>query len=309
MIAKIVQGSCFKGAINYVLDKEKAEYLASNGVRLTADRDRNAIIHSFITQAKFNPITKPVAHISLDFSAQDKAKLSDDMMLNIALEYLQKMGYKNTQMVAVRHHNTDHPHLHLIINRIGFDGKRISDQNERIRNMKVCKELTEKHGLYFSSGKENVKRHRLREPEKTKYDIYDSLVKNVPLSKSWAELERRLRADGIEVGFKTKGSTSQIEGVKFMANNLSFNGSKVDVRFSYSKIDFALRQNARAEDVQQRASHIPQVQSAEHNYTPNLITIVGSDDLFNQNPVFDPDEAEFERQQRLRKKKKRGRSM
>lgn len=309
MIAKIVQGVCFKGAINYVLDKEKAEYLASNGVRLTADRDRNAIIHSFITQAKLNPIAKPVAHISLDLSSQDREKLTDKKMLEIASQYLRKMGYKNTQVVAVRHHNTDHPHLHLIINRIDFDGNRISDQKERIRNMKVCKELTEKHGLYFSSGKENVKRQQLREPEKTKYHIYDSLLKNVPLSKSWAELERRLRNDGIEVGFKTKGSTSQIEGVKFMANNLSFNGSKVDTQFSYSKIDFALRQNARAEDVQQRASHVPQVQSAGHNHTPNLITIVGSDDLFNHNPVYDPDEAEFERQQRLRKKKKRGRSM
>ena len=167
MRAKIVQGACFKGAINYVLDKEKAELIGAIGVRLTADHDRNAIIHSFVTQAKLNPIAKPVAHISLDFSAQDKDKLTEEKMLEIASQYLQKMGYKNTQVLAVRHHNTDHPHLHLIINRIDFDGKRISDQNERIRNMKVCKELTEKHDLYFSWGKENVKRERLREPEAT----------------------------------------------------------------------------------------------------------------------------------------------
>ena len=240
MMAKIVQGGCFKGAVNYVLDKEKAEYLASKGVRTI---DKNSMIGSFITQSKLNPITKSVAHISLNFSAQDKEKLTNKMMVKIAMDYLTKMGYGNTQLLMIRHSDRDHPHVHIVLNRIDFNGNRISDQNERLRSMKICKEITLKYGLYMSSGKENVKRHRLREPDKTKYHIYDSLTKNIALSKSWAELEKRLKVDGIVVGFKTKGATSQIEGVRFSANNLSFNGSKVDKQFSYSKIGRQLEQN------------------------------------------------------------------
>ncbi|KAA6325537.1 hypothetical protein EZS27_025264 [termite gut metagenome] len=75
-----------------------------------------------------NPkIAKPVAHISLDFSMQDKKRLTDKAMVGIALEYMQKMGYENTQYIIVRHHDTDHPHIHLVINRIDNDGKRITD--------------------------------------------------------------------------------------------------------------------------------------------------------------------------------------
>ena len=74
MIAKIVQGRGFKGVVNYVLGKDKARLLYSEGVRT---KDKEAIISSFIAQSSVNPISKPVAHISLNFSAQDMAKLTD----------------------------------------------------------------------------------------------------------------------------------------------------------------------------------------------------------------------------------------
>lgn len=303
MMAKIVQGSCFKGVVNYVLDKKEARLLATKWVR---NIDKESIIHSFETQARLGDIAKPVAHISLDFPAQDKEKLTDRMMIEIADEYIQKMGYGNTQVLMVRHRDRDHPHLHLVLNRIDNDGKRIPDRNERLCSTKVCRELTLKHGLYMATGKENVKRHRLREPDATKYRIYDALVKHVPKSKSWAELQSRLRAEGIGIGFKTKGSTSQVEGVRFTMNNLSFNGSKVDRQFSYSKIDYTLRQNDKAEQLRQQPA---QVAATEHRYATNLLSLIGGDAFFNQSPDYDPDEAELEYEQRLRKKKNRGRSM
>lgn len=125
MVAKIVQGRRFQGAVNYVLDKDKAQLLYAEGVRMN---DKDSIIRDFITQSKMNPkIAKPVAHISLDFSVQDKARLTDKFMVGIAQEYLKKMGYENTQYIIARHHDTDHPHVHLVINRINNDGKRITD--------------------------------------------------------------------------------------------------------------------------------------------------------------------------------------
>ena len=59
----------------------------------------------------------------------------------------------------------------MIINRIDNDGRRISDQNEKLRSTKVCMELTKKYGLYIASGKENVKRERLKGNDKTKYKV------------------------------------------------------------------------------------------------------------------------------------------
>jgi hypothetical protein len=304
MIVKIVQGHGFKGVINYVLDKDNARLLYADGVRL---KDKESIIRSFITQSKASPnITKPVAHISLDFSVQDKERLTDRAMVGIALEYLDKMGYRNTQFIIARHHDTAHPHIHLVINRIDNEGKRISDKNERFRSTKVCMELTKKYGLYIASGKENVKRHRLKEPDKTKYEIYDAIKATLPKCRNWQELTAKLRQLGITTDFRKNGSTDKIQGFRFGKGNYTFNSSQIDRSCSYSKIDFQLKQNNR----EQRISLQPPKLDYSHNQSSvleNVSSVLGG--LFDVQPSgtdYDPDEAEFQRQQKLKKKKKRG---
>ena len=187
MIAKVTQGGGFRGVINYVLDRDKGvQLLYSEGVRL---KDRESIIRSFITQSQIKPISKPVAHISLSFSVQDSDRITDEAMVGIAVEYMQNMGYVDTQFIIVCHRDREHPHCHLVINRIDNDGRRISDKNEKLRNAKVCMGLTRKYGLYIAKNKENVKRHRLNEPDKTKYEIYDTIRAAVPGCRNWKELK------------------------------------------------------------------------------------------------------------------------
>ena len=248
MIVKIVQGANFRGVVNYVLQKPDAEPLGSRGLR---NDSIDHIVESFRTQASLYLIAKPVAHISLDFSVQDKERLTNEMMLQIADEYLRRMGYGNTQVLIVRHHDREHPHLHLVLNRIDGNGKRITDKNERVRNAKVCRELSDKYGLYIAPNKENVKRHRLREPDKTKYEIYDAIRNVLPRCRNWNDLTSALRKQGINTEFKRKGTTSTIEGVKFSKNGYTFSGSKVDKAFSYSKLNRYFAQT------QQRISQQP----------------------------------------------------
>ena len=106
-----------------------------------------------------------------------------------------------------------------------------------MRNAKVCRDLSDKYGLYIAPNKDNVKRHRLREPDKTKYEIYDAIRTSLPKCRNWNDLISVLRKQGIETGFKYKGSTSTIEGVKFSKNGYTFSGSKVDKAFSFSKLN------------------------------------------------------------------------
>lgn len=174
MIAKIMKGSGFKGVINYILDPKKGtELIDSSGVRTDGICH---IIQSFIDQTELNPrVSKVVGHISLSFAAQDSPKLSNEWMTKVAREYIEKMGIKDTQYIIGRHFDKEHPHIHIAFNRIDNNGKTISDRNDRFRSEKICKELTAKYDLYFAAGKEKVKEHRLKEPDKTKYEIYQAL--------------------------------------------------------------------------------------------------------------------------------------
>ena len=242
MIAKIVVGSDFRGAISYIIDSRKnAEIIDSKGVHL---KDNNSIIDSFNTQLSLNPkITKPVYHISLNFSAQDLDFMSNENLKTIVQNYMKMMNICNTQYVAVRHYDKEHPHLHLCINRVDDFGKLISTKNDHYRNEKVCREITISSGLYYSSGKENVKLDRLREPDKSKMQIYNELKKHLPNCKNWNQLIECLKVEGTGVRLIYKGKTDTVQGVVFSKNGFPFSGSKIDRKFSFSKIDFEFNQN------------------------------------------------------------------
>ena len=244
MIAKIMKGSGFKGVINYILDPKKGtELIDSLGVRTDGI---NQIVQSFIDQTELNPrVSKVVGHISLSFSVQDSPKLNNEWMAQIAREYMEKMGIKDTQYIIGRHFDKEHPHIHIAFNRIDNNGKTISDRNDRFRSEKICKELTAKYGLYFAGGKENVKEHRLKEPDKTKYEIYQTLKAEIARCRDWKALLAHLKKQDIDVRFKYKSNSQEVQGIIFEKNGYHFNGSKVDRSFSYSKIDFALQQNNR----------------------------------------------------------------
>ena len=253
MIAKIIKGSGFKGVINYILEPKKGtELIDSLGVRTDGI---NHIVQSFIDQTELNPrVSKVVGHISLSFSVQDSPKLNNEWMAQIAREYMEKMGIKDTQYIIGRHFDKEHPHVHIAFNRIDNNGKTISDRNDRFRSEKICKELTAKHGLYFADGKEKVKEHRLKEPDKTKYEIYQALKAEITRCRDWKTLLSHLKMQDIDVRFKYKGNSQEVQGIIFEKNGYLFNGSKVDRSFSYSKIDFALQQNDREHEQQMQGT-------------------------------------------------------
>ena len=61
--------------------------------------------------------------------------------MRISREYMMKMGICDTQYIIGRHHNKEHPHVHIAFNRIDNNGRTISDRNDRYRSERVCKSL------------------------------------------------------------------------------------------------------------------------------------------------------------------------
>lgn len=305
MIAKIIKGADFGGVINYMLSKEerKVKVLASNNIGFT---DQNLCAHEFTLQASMRPsVQKPVCHTILSFSASDAERLTDDMMIKIANEYLEKMGYGNTQSLIVRHSDRQHPHLHICINRIGNDGKTISDRNEKYRSTKICRELTERYGLTIGDGKKAVNRHRLRGEDKLRYEIFDAIKAILLQSQNWKDFVSGLEQQDIATRFKTKGNTDVVQGIIFEKDGYSFSGSKIDRSCSFSHLNAEIEQN-----IQQAQQHLlkePMAHSTDESvYTSDLSEAL--DEIFTM-PMpsggVDVDELRFQKKLRNRANRKR----
>lgn len=243
MIGDLKRRASFARIVSYVNNPKKARLIDSKDVRLD---DNASIAKSMQGQADDKPgrrLKNPVYHISLNFAHEDTPRLTDGLMAEIAREYMRRMGIVNTQYIVCRHTDREHRHLHIVANRVDNNGNTISDRNDAIRNLAVCKALTREYGLHFSRGKEKVKRDRLRGKDRVKYQIYDAVKAALPRCNSWSELCGRLAKQGIGVNFKLDRRNGNIIGVSFTKDGISFSGSRIDRGMGFYKINRRLNGN------------------------------------------------------------------
>jgi hypothetical protein len=227
-------GRSFGGCVQYNVLKQDAVILDAVGVRT----DQLAhIINDFNVGRKMKPgLGQAVGHITLNWSPNDKPKLSDELMVAVAHEYLLKMRIKDTQLLIVRHHDKPHPHLHIIYNRVDNRGITIPDDFQKSRSVKICKELTLQKGFYMAPDKKMVNRKQLKGADKARYELFDAIKEESRWVKSLDELKVRLAAKGIDMLYKYKSGTKEVQGISFAKDGYKFKGSEVDRSLSYGNL-------------------------------------------------------------------------
>jgi len=171
MIGKVMTGRSFGGVVRYNLQKDDARVLFVRGTRMDSIQ---SIIDDFNLQRKMNKdLGKAVGHIALSWSAHDKGKLTPEIMVERAQEYMKLMDINNTQYIIVHHNDKPHPHLHIVYNRVSDSGKTISDQFQKQRNHRIAKDLTIKYGYFIAGNKSEVNREQLKGADSLKYQLYD----------------------------------------------------------------------------------------------------------------------------------------
>ena len=265
MIAKIKTRADFGGIVNYANDqknkKKSATLLAYEGVCAINNK---TIADSFQIQASMRPKVKsPVKHVSLAFSPQDSIHFPNDekgnaLMVEIAKKWMEQMGIRNTQYIITRHHDTEHPHCHIVFNRIDNDGNLISDSNERIRNAKVCRALTKEYKLYFAPKNSKARnKSRLRPYQLHKYNLRSSTLDALAASGSWHDFFRMLKEKGIDVRFNRAENSDNIRGISFCMDEFSIAGSKLDSDLSFNRLCVTLGNVAKELMVQPHQTIVP----------------------------------------------------
>jgi len=305
MIGKIPKpGKSFGGCILYNIQKHQAVVLDANGVR--TDKPEHTIM-DFNMQRKMNPgLGQAVGHISLSWSPHDSDKLIPEIMVEQAKEYLEKMKITNTQYLITQHKDRPHPHIHIVYNRVDDDAKTISDQFQKRRNVKVCKELTLKYGFYMSPGKEQVNRQRLTGADKIKYELFDAINQAAKQAKSWQELQDGLKRQGIGMQYKFRSGTTEVQGISFSKGAVKFKGSQVDRSLSYGRLNQQIEENKqRQEQLAQPAfkfRNAPLSVQSPHPHAGKILQVL----LTPPHDQYIPDDPMLrEEQKRKRKKQQR----
>lgn len=252
MVAKVRLGRNFGQTVRYLFEgrkteqqkrvDKKAEILGSNGIRrgtiaqITADFQR---------QQSLNPDLNVVAwHAALSFSEDDQDRLSNDTMLRLALLYMTNMGIdpKKTQWLLVRHRDREHPHAHLLINRVKANGGTISTAFCNGRSRAVAVGIAQQEQLTVSVTKDNPKKQVKWQKEspwkKAKRSVYKALAQLIPKVGSLSDLTQRLQEQSIEVlTYPAKiDSEADIRGITFIYDHQHIKGSQADKTFGWPRL-------------------------------------------------------------------------
>lgn len=307
MIGKIKKGKSFGGCIRYVMGKDNAEIITSDGVLLGNTRE---ITDSFNYQRMLNPkIKQPVGHIALSFKPEDKLKLTNEFMTKIALEYMDLMGIKDTQFILVRHNNTDNPHCHLVYNRIGYDGKVISSQGDYKRNEIATKKLKDKYGLTYAEDKSKTNVEKLRSAEQVKYEIHNAVKDALRHSKTWKQFNDNLAEQGVKLEFVKRSrdikSVNDIQGIRFTKDGLTFKASQISRDFSFAKLNAQLSWNTSETEYSLDSKKQRQEQPTYNLPNNNIIESNGLGLLSSFGESSSEEQIPYDELLRRRKKKKR----
>ncbi|MBD2337375.1 relaxase/mobilization nuclease domain-containing protein [Calothrix sp. FACHB-156] len=153
MIPVIYKKPNFLDTLKYVLGKDDAAIVDTNMMGTKPDEFNQ----QFLTIKYTNKAVKrQCAHLIISIAHRPNyhEHLSNSQYSYVAREYLKDMGYlpkekssvgATSQFVAVRHHDRNHEHLHIIASRIRLDGSLVNDSydyfNSQVSTRRIAAEL------------------------------------------------------------------------------------------------------------------------------------------------------------------------
>ena len=237
MIGKITIGKSFKGCLLYCLNdkipmnqeqvmKGRAEVLLFN----KCYGNQKELIRQFSEVRLLNPkLSKPVLHITLSLSPGEF--LPKDKLMEMCHECSDQLGFKNNQFLAVHHLDTKHQHIHIVVNRIGFDKSTVSDSNNFQKIAAYCRVMELKYQLQVILNPRPFLPKELRQiprQDTRKRKLKSNLQDTLKQVNSYSQFEQILKEKGYRI-LKGRGITFIDE------KKVSIKGSEVG--FSLSKIE------------------------------------------------------------------------
>ena len=155
MIAKISSTENLGGALGYNFKKvEKGEASILLAAELYQDREGRYTMEDVIAdmEALIPPKSrtkKAVFHCSLNPHPDEK--LSDELLVQIAREYMEALGYGKQPYIVFKHNDIAREHIHIVSLRVDSRGQKINDKFEKRRSKKITDALEKRFSLIPSS--------------------------------------------------------------------------------------------------------------------------------------------------------------
>ena len=180
------------------------------------------------------------------------------------------MGLRDNQWIACSHKDTGKPHIHLIANRIGVDGKVFDTTFMSNRSAWIAEDISREMGLTIAKDVQKQKEHqeaytdpaRQQAKDKLQQIAYSELRSNTTLEGFLYGLERK----GVSVE-PAKNKQGKTYGIRFVYEGQIFKASEIGREFGFRSLAGNFSSSLEENHSQQLQQNYNQNESNQQSYS------------------------------------------
>lgn len=278
MTGNQIKGKGFRGALRYNLEKVQKGVAEILDHSFASTTEKTILTEIQMVRIQRPNLKKFFYHTSINFPPGED--LRTDKMKQIGLDYLQANGFTQHQYIMFRHYDTDHPHLHILVNRIGYDGSVLSDSNDYARSEKALRELEKKYNLTRVPSSTQAKQRAVTKDElemmkrtntpsqKLKLQVIIQKILQDKTRLTTEQFIKALHKHKINVLFN-QASTGYVSGISYSYEGISITGAKLGNDFKWASIKSSIDYDQQRDQkiIQQTNEQIKKLALSKQNHS------------------------------------------
>lgn len=195
-----------------------------------------------IIQSQNERCTQNTLSFILSPTVKDGQEMSKAQLKEITSRFLKEMELKNRQAVAFVHRDKSHTHVHVYVNRIGFDGKAYNDSFIGKRSQIAADNVARELGLTRIRDVQQEKLKELNWQRLAIRHINNKVMETRP--KSLDEYISKMKSCNVQV-IPSINKSNELQGFRFEYKRANLKGSEIHRSMTGGKIIGEISQNAK----------------------------------------------------------------
>ena len=240
MIGKGKSISHTRASISYVWNQEKnAEIIHSQHL---AGQTPKEITYEFkIIQEQNRRCRNNTLSFVLSPTIGDGKYLNQKKLKEVTKRFIERMNLKNNQAIAFVHRNKQHVHIHLYVNRIGFDRKAYKDNFIGKRSQLAAQQVAKEMGLTTVKEVQQEKRNELKQL-RTEIKRFHEKVMTENKPKDFDQYIKYMKKHKVKV-IPYINKLNKLQGFRFEYQGQNLKGSEVHRSMSINNLAVQLSKN------------------------------------------------------------------
>lgn len=201
---------------------------------LSGDNPKEITQEFKVIQSQNYKCKKNTLSFVLSPTIEDGRELKDKELREVTERFVKEMKLQERQAIAFVHQDKSHLHVHLYVNRIGFDGKAYKDNFIGKRSQQAAERAARQMGLTTVREVQQQKLYKIKEVRSEIKQIHEKVITEMK-PKDFDQYIKYMKQMDVEV-IPSINKSNRLQGFRFEYKGHNLKGSDVHRSMSMGRI-------------------------------------------------------------------------